>query len=40
MSGRNAIALRLPAKRGLYSLTLTAVAGSQRVTDRAGVTVR
>jgi hypothetical protein len=37
--GRNTIALRLPAARGRYSLTLTAVAGSERVTDRARITV-
>ena len=37
--GRNTIALRLPAKRGGYSLALTARAGSQTATDRASVTV-
>ena len=37
--GRNTIVLRLPRARGRYTLRLTAIAGSQRTTDRARVTV-
>ena len=38
-AGSNTLSLRVPARRGRYSLVLTAVAGDQRVTDRARLTV-
>jgi hypothetical protein len=37
--GPNAIALRIPRARGRYLVRLTAVAGTQRVTDEARLTV-
>jgi hypothetical protein len=38
--GRNVIVIRAPRRRGRYTLRLTAVAGAQRATDRATLTVR
>jgi hypothetical protein len=40
VAGRNVLTLRVPARRGRYRLTLTAVAGDQRVTDAARLRVR
>jgi hypothetical protein len=39
VAGRNTLMLRVPARRGRYTLALTAVAGDQRVTDSARLTV-
>jgi hypothetical protein len=38
VAGRNALAFRAP-RRGRYTLVLTSVAGDQRVTDTARLTV-
>ena len=38
--GRNRIVIRLPGRRGRYSLLLTATTGTQTATDRARLTVR
>ena len=37
--GQNTAVVRTPGARGRYSLTLTAVAGTQRTTDRAQLTI-
>jgi hypothetical protein len=40
VAGRNTLTLRVPARRGRYTLALTAVAADQRVTDSARLDVR
>jgi hypothetical protein len=39
VAGRNTLTLRVPARRGRYTLALTAVASDQRVTDSARLNV-
>jgi VCBS repeat protein len=39
VAGRNTLSLRVPTRRGRYTLGLTAVGGDQRVTDTARLTV-
>jgi hypothetical protein len=39
-AGRHSVRLRAPSRPGAYTLRLTAVAGTQRVTDKARLTVR
>jgi hypothetical protein len=39
VSGQNTIVVRTPRRRGRYSLRLTAIAGTQRATDRARLNV-
>jgi hypothetical protein len=39
-AGRHSARLRAPSRPGAYTLRLTAVAGTQRATDRARLTIR